>query len=82
MLNTQEKDLITKFLYRNYPVRRMKLKKHFKRTIITDDGFLHYLSDKESQKALYFKLLETLKTVFYSDEDLNKEILKNFLHLK
>lgn len=82
MIDTQERNLMMKFLIRNYPVRRLKFNKHFKRAIVTDDGHIHHLSNKESHKNLYFILLKTLKTVFYSDNELNQDVLKSFLHIK
>lgn len=71
-----------KFLKLNYPVRRLKHNKRFKRTILLDNKYLYLLSDKEMTKNLYFKLLDILKSIFQPDESTSKDVLKDFLHLK
>lgn len=71
-----------KFLKLNYPVRRLKHNKRFKRTILLDNRQLFLLSDKEMTKDLYFKLLDILKSIFRPDELTSKDVLKDFLHLK
>ena len=71
-----------KFLNRNYPVHRIKNNMRFKRTIILENGESYILSDKKRANELYSKLVEVLKTVFSSTEDINKDVLKNFLNLK
>ena len=77
-----EKNMMLRFLQRNYPTQRLKCNLRFKRTIILDDGQYCYLSDKEHQAKLFYYLLNTLKIIFYSDEDLNRIVVKEFLHLK
>lgn len=54
----------------------------FKRTIILDDGQGYHLSDKENQPKLFYGLFDILKTVFYSDDNLSKNVVKEFLHMK
>ena len=54
----------------------------FKRTIILDDGQGYHLSDKENQIRLFYGLLEVLRVVFYSDENLSRNVVKEFLHMK
>ncbi len=71
-----------KFLKLNYPVRRLKHNKRFKRTILLDNKQVFLLSDKEMTKTLYFKLLDILKSVFRPDESTSRDVLKDFLHLK
>ncbi len=82
MRNIQERKLIEKFLKLNYPVHRVKHNMRFKRTIILDSGNKYFLSNKEATRELYYRLLDVLKLVFCSDESVNKDVLKNFLHLK
>lgn len=82
MQDTKEKELMLKFLNRNYPVHRIKDNRRFKRTIILEDGGYYILSDKKNTKELYNKLIEVLKTVFSSTEETNKDVLKKFLNLK
>lgn len=71
-----------KFLKLNYPVRRLKHNKRFKRSILLDNRQLFLLSDKEMTKDLYFKLLDILKLIFRPDELTSRDVLKDFLHLK
>jgi hypothetical protein len=82
MQNIQEKILMEKFLKLNYPVRRLKHNKRFKRSILLDNRQLFLLSDKEMTKDLYFKLLDILKLIFRPDELTSRDVLKDFLHLK
>lgn len=77
-----EKDMMLKFLQRNYPTHRLKHNMRFKRTIVLDDGQYYFLSDKEHQAKLFYNLLDTLRIIFYPDEDLNRIVVKEFLHLK
>jgi hypothetical protein len=82
MQDTKEKELMLKFLNRNYPVHRIKNKTRFKRTIILENGESYILSDKKNTQELYNKLIEILKTIFSTTEEINKDVLKNFLNLK
>lgn len=82
MLEIQEKDMMLRFLQRNYPTYRLKHNMRFKRTIILDDGQSYHLSNKENQIRLFYGLLEVLRIVFYSDEDLSRNVVKEFLHMK
>lgn len=79
---SREKELMIKFLEANYPIRRIKHDMRFKRTIINEYGEEFYLSDKNQSKLLYYKLLSTLKLVFYTPEIVNKDVLKTFLRMK
>ena len=81
MLYEQDKELILKFLTKNYPVYRIKHKVYFKRAIVLDDD-IYYLSDEKSLKSLYFKLLDILKIVFSTNKKINEDVLRVFLHLK
>lgn len=76
-----EEALMQKFLIRNYPVRRVKCQKHFKRAIILENGNAYPLSNKAMRKSLYFMLLKNLTYIFDVDEKISKNILENFLHL-
>ncbi len=82
MLEVQEKDMMLRFLQRNYPTHRLKYNMRFKRTIILDDGQEYYLSNKENQRRLFYGLFDIIKTVFYSDDTLSKNVVKEFLHMK
>lgn len=82
MLELKERDMMMRFLQRNYPTHRLKHNMRFKRTIILDDGQGYHLSDKENQIRLFYGLLEVLRVVFYSDENLSRNVVKEFLHMK
>ena len=82
MQDTIETELMLKFLTRNYPVHRIKYNSRFKRTIILDNEQTYNLSDKNSVKELHPKLMGILKTIFSTSDDINKDVLKNFLNLK
>jgi hypothetical protein len=82
MQDTKEKELMLKFLNRNYPVHRIKNNMRFKRAIILENGESYILSDKKNTKELYNRLIEILRTVFSTTEEVNKDVLKNFLNLK
>lgn len=81
MLNVTEKDLILKFLEKNFPTYRLKHKMRFKRAIVLDDS-TYLLGDKESTKTLYFKLLDILMTVFFFEKTITENTLKTFLNLR
>jgi len=82
MSQIKEKELILKFLTRNYPVHRIKSNMRFKRSIVLENGEVYQLSDKNNTKQLYDKLFSIIKTVFSSSDDVNKTALKDFLNLK
>ena len=81
MIKESEKQLIFKFLERNFPVVRIKHDRHFRRAIILDDGTPFLLGDGSQRYKLKFRLLETLTNVFSYDQDVNSAILDNFLRL-
>ena len=77
----EEKNLMLKFLQRNYPTHRLKTKMGFKRSIILD-GQIYRLSDKTDQNNVFYALVDKIKYVFYSDGDLIQNVVKNFLNMK
>lgn len=77
----REKQMILKFLERNYPVTRIKVDMRFKRAIILDDGSAFLLGDGSQTHKLKFKLQETIKKVFSSEDSISSAILDNFLRL-
>lgn len=81
MVHPQEKQWIKKFLERNYPVQRVKCVDRFKRAIFKDNT-TYYLSDKTQIKLLYYSLLDIVKKVFNSPDNVNISVLKAFLNLK
>lgn len=78
----QEIDLIFKFLKKNYPVQRLKINKSFKRVIILDDDEKYLLSNTNTTKTLYYKLVNITNTVFYFDNKINEAAVKLFLNIK
>ena len=81
MSEKQIKELMLKFLKRNYPIARVKDKLRFKRGIVLDGGDVFFLSDKNSHLALQKRLLSVLDTVFSCEEKVNYDVLKTFLKL-
>ena len=81
-MENQQKELMLKFLFKNYPVYRIKHNMKFKRAIILDNNNMFLLSNKFESKELYTQLLKIIQTVFSADEKINKDVLKTFLNLK
>ena len=77
-----EKNMMLKFLQRNYPTYRLRHNMRFKRTIILDDGCHYFLSNKEHQLKLFYNLITILKVIFHFDDPLNQIVVKEFLHMK
>jgi hypothetical protein len=82
MTNEHIKQMMFKFLERNYPVSRVKMKKRFKRAVIMDDGNVYLLGDDTQFLTLQHKLMDVLENVFSVDDKTNVDVLKKFLHLK
>lgn len=82
MIDTQEKEMMEKFLKMNYPIYRLKHKMKFKRTIVLESGERYHLSNKDTIKDLYFKLKTILNLVFCPRDSTMDVVLNDFLHLK
>lgn len=77
-----DKEMVLKFLERNYPVSRVKHGNRFKRAITLDNGLSFFLSDKNSHIHLKLQLVEHLRLIFSYDENFLKEVIVDFLPLK
>ena len=77
-----DKEMVLKFLVRNYPVLRVKHGNRFKRAITLDNGLSYFLSDKNSYTRLKLQLAEYLRLIFCYDEKFLKEIVEEFLPFK
>lgn len=83
MLGEIDKQMMLKFLERNYPVSRIKHNMRFKRGIILDDGTSYLLSGGGAQHlALQYKLFEIIIKIFDCDEATSRAVLSNFLKLE
>ena len=80
MLNDLHINMMIKFLERNYPVKRIKVKDRFKRAIVLDDGSSYVLSDDSQILLLKYELMELLFLIFYSDEQSNKYVITKYLN--
>ncbi len=80
MINEIDKQLMLKFLERNYPVSRIKFNGRFKRGIFVENG-AYLLSEPHQFNELQFKLFEIIIKVFSCEEDISKAVLSNFLKL-
>lgn len=82
MANEQLKQMMLKFLERNYPISRVKYNKRFKRGIILDGGKIYIFNDRSLFIALQHELVDILCLVFYCDITISWTVLKTFLKLK
>jgi len=74
-----EKNMLLKFLSRNFPVSRVKYNGRFRRAIMFDDGEAYLCSDQQRMVALKYKLIVVLKETFLSDDSICIAVLDNFL---
>ena len=82
MTSEIEKQMMLKFLERNYPVSRVKHNMRFKRGIVLDDGTTYLLGDDFQKQQLFYNMSDLLISIFDCDELTSKAILSNFLQLK
>lgn len=82
-MNTEiDKQLMLKFLDKNYPISRVKHNNKFRRAIILDYGGTFVLGEVSHHIQLRHQLIEILKKVFSCDEALTRTVLNNFLNIK
>jgi len=79
MFNDIDKELISNFLKRNYPIKRVKHNMRFRRGIIFDDGREYILGDESQHTTIRFKLIEVVKLIFYCEEHHSRELVNSFL---
>jgi hypothetical protein len=77
-----DKQLMLKFLEKNYPISRVKHNNKFRRAIILDNGGTFVLGEESHHIQLRFQLIEVLKKVFSCDESITRAVLNNFLNTK
>jgi hypothetical protein len=82
MLTDIDKEMMTRFLEKNYPIKRIKHNMRFRRGILFDDGREYILGDESQHTALRFKLIEAIKLIFYCDDRISREVVNNFLKSK
>lgn len=76
------KKLMFSYLYKNYPVVRLKYNGRFKRSIIFDDGTVFYIGEKAHTIIFIEKFVKSLSTVFNCDETIARIVVKSFLNIK
>ena len=82
-MNTEfDKQLMLKFLEKNYPISRVKHNNKFRRAIILDYGGIFVLGEPSHQIQLRHQLVEILKKVFSCEEAITRAVLNNFLNSK
>jgi hypothetical protein len=81
MLHAKLQGLIIKFLITNYPIRRLKKGRHFKRTIMLEKG-TYLLSNKEDLMKAVNELTGILELVFNIDKKASNELVGTFLNMK
>jgi hypothetical protein len=82
MINDTDKTMIFKFLYRHYPVTRVKYNMRFKRGITLDNGLDYVFSDENQLREIKFQLITTIMTIFYCSDVTAKNMVINYLNLK
>ena len=81
MLHAKLYDLVMKFLITNYPIRRLKKGRHFKRTILLENG-TYLLSNKDDLNSAFMELSNIVKVVFNLDYKSSNELVETFLNMK
>lgn len=76
------KRLMISYLYKNYPVIRLKYNGKFKRSIIFDDGTIYYIGDNTHNSIFLPKFIKSLCKVFNCEEPIARIIVENFLNIK
>jgi hypothetical protein len=79
MYTEKDKDLVLKFIWRNYPIARIKYKMRFRRAIVLDNGDIFFLCEYKSKDTLKYHFLQAIKKAFDFDEAFVKSILENYL---
>ena len=82
MITDTDKIMMSKFLEKNYPIKRIKHNMRFRRGILFDDGREYILGDESQHTALRFKLIEIVKRIFYCDDAASRLVVSNFLQSK
>ena len=82
MYSEIDKNIILKFIERNYPVKRIKHNMRFKRAILFDDGFVCFLSDKSAEHQVRLKLIGIISKTLAYDAIFVRTVLSNFSSIK
>ena len=82
MINDTDKTMINNFLYRYYPVTRVKYNMRFKRGITLDNGLNYIFNDESHLREIKNQLITTIMTVFYCNDVTAKTIVMTYLNLK
>jgi hypothetical protein len=80
-MNEVLKKLMFSYLYKNYPVVRLKYNGKFKRSIIFDDGCVFYIGDNTHKTIFVEKFVSNLSNVFNCDETIARIVVKKFLNI-
>jgi hypothetical protein len=68
MFNDFDKNIMLKFLTNNYPVKKIKDNKRFKRVVTSHDGQKYFLSLSHTQDELRRHLSQVLNKLFACDD--------------
>ena len=80
MFTEIDKQIMLKFLEKNYPISRVKHKMKFRRAIIGNKTYI--LGDDFDQKRLIFYLIDIFKIVFSCDSTVSFAVITCFLNIK
>lgn len=83
MINDTDKQMMFKFLQRNYPVSRFKVNVRFKRGILLDDGTIYFLNktDNINKSHIINLFTKILNKIFICDDTIAKNIVKTYLNI-
>jgi len=85
MINDIDKQMMLKFLQRNYPVSRFKQNMRFKRGILLDNGSIYFLNKTDinisNQPPIIQILTQIMTKVFTCNELIARNVVKEFLKL-
>ena len=82
MYMESDKQLIKKYLERNYPIQRVKTNKGFKRAIHLETGHTYFLGQVETHNQLRHELATILILIFSFQVWFIHSVLDEFLPLK
>jgi hypothetical protein len=82
MLTDIDKNMMIKFLEKNYHVSRIKHNMRFRRGIMFDDGKSYLLGDNSQELIIKHKLIDLIKLLFSCDDETSTYIVNSYLHTK
>lgn len=82
MYTDLDKEIILKFLKRNYPISRIKQNMRFKRAIILENGKTYFLCEDGDKLNMKRDITETIKKIFPFDDKFIGSTINSFIGSK